>query len=174
MFVGMVSCEEVPSVMDTPQGEREQRKSFRCPASGSGKEGELLVGDRRFQVRLHDQSAGGFAVDADRRIPVRLGDVLRLSLDTTLFEVRVAHVASVEVDPPGPHANRQVGLRIGLQRLRELVVRATDRPDIPPPTFDTTPLRAHTGGLGLALTLAVAVVIVPLVGICLFLHAARP
>ena len=144
----------------------EQRKAFRCAVSGPKKQVHLRIGQQVVEGTLHDQSAGGFAVDVVERPPVEVDDVIHMALDATLFEVRVARIAQLE--SKGFAGVRDgARFRIGLQRLRELAVAPMVRPQQPggAPTFDTSILRRHTGGIVLALALAATVVLAPLVGL---------
>lgn len=143
----------------------EQRKAFRCTVTGPKKQVLLRIGEQMVEGTLHDQSAGGFAVDLYDQPKVQPDDVLRMSLDATVFEVRVARIAQLDANESAG-VGRRPGYRIGLQRLRELAVAPMVRPPQPggAPTFDTSVLRRHTGGIVLALVLAGTVVLAPLVG----------
>jgi hypothetical protein len=72
------------------------RKSFRCPIADVRQEAVMKVGDARIAVRLVDESAGGFAIEACNPPPLKIGDVFQLWTDTGWFEVQLANFAPIE------------------------------------------------------------------------------
>jgi len=104
----------------------DQRKSYRIVLAPL-QEAYLTLGDRSLPVRLLDQSAGGFGVLCPGDPKVVPGDLARLQVEDTVFEVRVASVrphkpllsaavAAGESDRPQP----LTAFRLGLERIRDL------------------------------------------------------
>jgi hypothetical protein len=137
----------------------EKRNAFRCPVSQPEHVALLRVGKKRqMRVQLLDESAGGFAVLADRHPGVQAGDVVRLCTESGWHEVRVVHVckhrpAVAEGESLGESEGPQ--FRVGFERLRDLAPREGARC-----------LRAWFGRLGIGRSLplfsSAAVVVVVL------------
>jgi hypothetical protein len=101
--------------MSPERGEADQRKSFRCPIL-EGQEAELLVGQSWMPVRIRDASAGGFAVLAATCPPAQEGQTLELRTSSGRFEVRLAHLRSLE----STAGARGAQFCLGLERLRDV------------------------------------------------------
>jgi len=150
----------------------EKREAFRCPVSAAGQEAVFQVGDAEIPVQLLDESAGGFALWADRDPGVEVDEVARLHTESGSHEVRVAHVQSeqqtsemgqgTEGDPPG--------FRLGLERLRELEARGIMLPRMS--WLDRVRVAGFcplgTGNVAVGIVLALAITI-GLVAIAVFL-----
>jgi len=113
--------------MQASYPETDHRKAFRCNVPESQQEAVLCVGRRRLAVRLENESAGGFALWCERNPRIAPDDKARFFTSFGKFEVRVAHVAEVEPDPPGEEPEGGLarstpprGFRIGLELLREM------------------------------------------------------
>ena len=112
-----------------PQGS-EKRSAFRCRVSASQQESVLRAGRKQIPVRVLDESAGGFAVLANRHPGVGPDDVVRLCTESGWHEARVVHVCDHEsavaegepvVESEGPQ------FRVGLERLRDLASWEAER-----------------------------------------------
>lgn len=105
----------------------EKRSAFRCPVSQPEQGALLRVGKtQKMRVQLLDESAGGFAVLADRHPGVRDGDVVRLYTESGWHEVRVVHVrkhrpAVAEGESVGERERPRY--RVGFERVRDLAPR---------------------------------------------------
>jgi Spy/CpxP family protein refolding chaperone len=156
--------------MDAPQKDDHERGSFRCRSGGPGRNAELRFNEQRLAVRLFDESAGGFAVVADRRPDLRRGDVVQLHLESAVFEVRVVHVD--EMGPADSGACERV-FRIGLQRLGECVTLEEGNTSrwrwLPAILRDGDP-GPHSPAFSVGFALAAVVVAVPLVLIVFAQH----
>jgi hypothetical protein len=113
--------------MSASYPEADHRTAFRCNVPESQQEAVLCVGRRRLVVHLQNESAGGFAVWCERNPRIATDDEARFFTSFGKFEVRVAHVAAVESDPPGEEPKGDLapstpprGFRIGLELLREM------------------------------------------------------
>jgi hypothetical protein len=97
-----------------------QRSTHRFPVVGL-REAELVVGSRRFPVRLEDLSAGGVGIRARAIPPLDTGDLVCLETTDEYFEARVAHVAMVEKPNEsflGGGINLEI--KVGLERVQDL------------------------------------------------------
>ena len=111
--------------MSSKRGEQdkvEKRGAFRCGVQTPRQGGVLQVGGVEIPVQLLDESAGGFAVLADRDPGVEVNDIVGLRTDAGWHEVRVARMSS---EPTTAEAGRRTdaarpGTRLGLERLRDL------------------------------------------------------
>lgn len=104
----------------------EKRSAFRCPVQETVQWSVLRVRKKKLPVQLLDESAGGFALLADRHPGVEAGDVVRLCTESGWHEVRVVHVrkyepAVAEGEPVGENGGPQ--FRVGLERVRDLAPR---------------------------------------------------
>jgi hypothetical protein len=158
--------------MDAPQRDNDGRGSFRCRSGPPGRDAELRSNEQRLAVRLLDESAGGFAVVADRRPDLRPGDVVQLHLGSAVFEVRVAHIGEMEpVDSRGGQA-----FRIGLRRLGECVTLEegnTSRSSWLPAILREGGPSLRSSAFGVGMALAAVVISVPLV-VVVFVRQLRP
>jgi len=111
----------------SPERESDDRRATRRLPILNDEEAELVVGRKRFPVRVEDQSAGGFGVRAEAIAPLEPGQVVHLETRDERLEVLVAHVAIVEKGQRallGGDINLEI--KVGLERVRELpAVRRT-------------------------------------------------
>lgn len=89
--------------------EREQRNSFRILMPPGQGEAVVLLGRKQVTVRLVDTSAGGFALAASQKLPIAVGETLRLATTSGGHEVRVVRLES--------YAD---GVLLGVERIRDL------------------------------------------------------
>lgn len=144
----------------------DKRKAFRCNVPESQQEAVLCVGKQRLAVRLQNESAGGFAVWCEHNPRIAPEDEARFFTSFGNFEVRVAHVAAVEPDPPGAEPEGDLapatpprGFRLGLELLREM------DPEFRPPRkareWFTIPARIFPGStLGALMALLIVALVV--------------
>ena len=88
---------------------QDRRNSFRCALPQTDEAGLLRTRRSDLMVRVVEKSAGGFALEAQAKPPLQIGQCLSLALSTGCYEVRVAHVTELDGES-----------RIGLALVREL------------------------------------------------------
>ncbi len=116
--------------MDVFNENIDQRKSFRCGVAEVRQKAVLKVGTAALPVRLLDESAGGFAVEAEAPINVEEGAVGELYTGLDAYEVRIANIVelesaelegeTVETEAEPETETSAPLLRLGLQRLGEV------------------------------------------------------
>jgi len=87
----------------------EQRQSFRIRIPEELEHAVLRVGGKTVEVRLVDESAGGFSIAIDHKVKAAPGNILRLRTAAGWHEVRVIHVLACDE-----------GVLLGLVRLKDL------------------------------------------------------
>ena len=102
--------------MHPTQRANNARESFRFAVDAPQQAGRLCAGGVWSEVRVLDESRGGFGVVVPGLSGVAMGDLVQLRTATECFEAEVMHVAEYppqnDQDPPA--------LRLGLKRVREL------------------------------------------------------
>ncbi|MGI8978448.1 MAG: hypothetical protein ACR2FY_04420 [Pirellulaceae bacterium] len=96
----------------------DQRQSFRSVIPEGREQAALLVGDESVDVRIVDESAGGFAVALCGDVDIRQNQVHALKSAAGLYETRVARIEHFSD-----------GRLLGLMRLRDLPVGGEEAPD---------------------------------------------
>lgn len=97
----------------------EQRSSFRIQLGDARERGTIVLGSREVEVRVVDESAGGFAVTVSNDLAIEKNQVCRLKTPAGWCEVRIARK---EIFPDG--------LLLGLMRLRDLQESAKNDPQV--------------------------------------------
>lgn len=168
----------------TAPSRRDQRQSFRCPATDSQQEAVLKVGEVRLAARVLDESAGGFAIGVAGPPRLNGNDLAQLRTEAGWFEVRISNVAAVDATAtPSSNAEEspQAEYRLGLQRLREIDPPAGEQPQAARHWFRFSLVRVLTqlfpsqhSMLAVGVVFAVVVVGVPLAAVALLWHGDRP
>ena len=87
----------------------EKRTSFRCKGFAGSPKAVLQINKKEIVVDLDDQSAGGFAVSSNKRIPVREGSNLLIRTSAGWCEATVAY-----------KEKHEGMMRVGLERICDL------------------------------------------------------
>lgn len=116
--------------MSIPDKNTVLRRSFRASVPDRQQAVVLKAGERRFSVRLLNESVEGAAVQVDEDPGVRTDDVVRLTTTLDSFEARVAHVSEIEPAEAGASVARP-RFRLGLEWLKG--------PILPPPQQTAPP-----------------------------------
>lgn len=131
-----------------------KRKSFRLQIPEGREHAVLTVGNKDFQVRVLDESAGGFAVALIEELDVQQNQVHLLKTITGLYQVRIARIEHFAD-----------GKLLGLVRLSDLTEEgkkglkgATRLEDMFAPQASRVAQSSRTKvGIGLAITTAVVI-----------------
>lgn len=97
----------------------DQRRSFRFQVTQDRQLATLVMDDRRFSIRVIDESAGGFAIVSPFRLPVVEQQVAELEHAAGRSTVRLSRI---EQFPDGQ--------LIGLVRLKDIAVEAPPTPSL--------------------------------------------
>jgi len=91
--------------------DQERRRSFRCTVAEEGQPALLRVRQADVPVRLLDESASGFRIVSDEKVPVKEGQTLLLGTTAGWHTIRVVRLDRTEK-----------GLLLGLERIGDLPV----------------------------------------------------
>ena len=95
-----------------------QRRSFRCSLPDAQQDAVLETGQRRFAVRLLNESIEGVAVWVEGSPGVEADEVVRLSTTFGRFEARVVHVVQLAPAQTGGERGKPQ-FCLGLEWLKE-------------------------------------------------------
>src|SRR5262245_35592926 len=70
----------------------ERRAMRRYPAQDGQDQAKLFIGNNQYEVRLVDESAGGFKIISDTSISLCIGQRGRMENNRGLFDVEVVHI----------------------------------------------------------------------------------